>query len=164
MRIGLAGFVMVGACVLGGCMMEDSSSSGSYGGGGGGWGSGWGGGGGTTGFGCQADSECGGLTCARTGECLAASEIRIVHTNWTLKGAAASDATCTKAPLLAITFTSPQGEMFGYAPVPCDAGKHTVDKLPIRFNEVQLARENDYSGGAYGTFDATGNATLDLPY
>ena len=48
--------------------------------------------------------------------------------------------------------------------MPCKAGKHTVDKFPTRFTTVWLSRAHDYSGGASGTYDAMGNAQLDLPY
>src|SRR5688572_22562396 len=89
---------------------------------GGGWGSGWGGGGGTSGYGCEADSECGGLTCTRTGECLPAAQVRAARTIWTLGDAAASDVSCRRAPNLAITFFSSTNEQFGFHPVPCDAG------------------------------------------
>lgn len=132
--------------------------------GGGGWGSGWGGDGGSTSYGCQSDSECGGLVCTRSGECLPASSVRLVRTVWTIDGAPATDATCAPVPKLSITFSTSAGEQFGYTPVPCVAGKFTVDKFPTRFTTVQLTRAYDYSGGGYGTFDATGTATLDLPY
>lgn len=160
MRIALA----FAALALGGCLIEDSGDPDYYGSGGN-WGSGWGGGGGQYELGCQSDSECGtGRLCTRTGECLVASEVRAVRTNWTIRGKTPSDATCSAAPRLSITFTSNLGEEFGYTPVPCDAGRHTIDKFPVRYTSVQLAREEDYGGGDFGTFDATGTALLDLPY
>lgn len=161
MRLALA------LCLLAGCLIQDPYDDPYYGGGGGGIGSGWGGGGGQVELGCLSDSDCGtsGLVCTRTGECLSASQVRAVRTLWTVKGLEASEASCSRAPSLSITFTSSGGEQFGYTPVPCKAGKHTVDKFPIRFTTVQLARDGDYSGGDTGTFDATsGEAQLDLPY
>jgi hypothetical protein len=148
---------------LPGCIQESSDDYWS-GGGGGGWGSGWGGGGGSAGFGCQSDDACGSLTCTRTGECLPAAQVRAVVTDWTVQGEPASETSCARAPRLSITFSSGAGEQFGYTPVPCKAGKFTVDKLPLRFTSVQLAREGDRSGGAYGTFDSDGRALLDLRY
>lgn len=131
----------------------------------GGWGSGWGGSGGNTGYGCASDAACGtGYVCARNGECTSAANVRIVRTTWTLKTQLASDTTCVSAKALDITFTTSGGEMFGFAPVPCDAGKFTVDKLPTRFTMVTLARSGDYYGGAIATFDVEGNAAIDLPY
>jgi hypothetical protein len=130
-----------------------------------GWGSGYGGGGGSTDFGCHVDTDCGSnLVCARDGECLAASAVRIIHVNWTMNGQATSDTTCAHAPSLAVTFSDPNTEMFGFAPVPCNAGRYTIDKFPSRFDTVQLTRESEYSGGASTRFDAMGNATLDLKY
>lgn len=130
-----------------------------------GWGSGWGGSGGTTGYGCHADSECpSSYVCARDGNCLSASSVRIIHVNWTVKGQVASDATCIGAPKLDMTFADIYVEQFGFTPVPCNAGRFTVDKMPTRYISAQLSRAGDYSGGAYGSFDATGNVMLDLPY
>jgi hypothetical protein len=162
MRLALLALTALGS--LAGCFMDSSSGDDSYYYDDSGWGSGWGGGSGTTTTGCQADADCPGMVCARTRECLPASQVRAVHTIWTVGDAAASTGSCTVSPKLAITFSSSAGEQWGYAPVPCNEGKFTIDKFPTRFGNVQLARESDYNGGAYGTFDATGNATLDLPY
>jgi hypothetical protein len=163
MRIAVAAVLAIS---LGGCIIEPPDGNDPPpGGGGGGWGSGWGGGGGSSGYGCRADSECGGsYVCARTGECLPESAVRIVRTTWTLEGQPASDATCTSAPKLSITFLTGPGDVFGFAPVPCDAGKFTVDKLPTRFSSVALARLGDDHGGGTAAFDVEGNALIDLPY
>lgn len=164
MRLALA------LCLLSGCLIEEPRDEDPYygsgsGSSGGSWGSGWGGGGGTIDYGCSSDAACGvGSLCTRTGECLPASQVRAVHTYWTVAGKTASSATCTNAPNLAITFSSGAGEQMGYTPVPCRAGLHTVDKFPTRFTSVQLAIEGDYAGGDSATFDADGNAQLDLPY
>jgi hypothetical protein len=160
--------LLVASLGLSGCFIDTSSSDDGYyyeddstG-----WGSGWGGESGSGGpdYGCETDAQCPGQVCARTRECLNASQVRAVHTLWTIDSAAASTTSCSTAPKLAITFSSSSGEQWGYAPVPCTAGKFTIDKFPIRFGNVQLSRETEYSGGAYGTFDTSGNATLDLPY
>lgn len=162
MRLGLAALLFTG------CIIEppdtDYPSPGS--GGGGGWGTGWGGGGGSSDYRCHADEECAsGGVCARNGECLTASAVRVVRTTWTLAGVRASVDACAGAPKLAITFTtSGGGEMFGFSPVPCEAGKFTVDKLPTRFTTVTLGRVGDDYSGAAAVFDADGNAAIDLPY
>lgn len=164
MRIALA------ALLLSGCIIAPPDNGPDYpppgDGSGSGWGSGWGGSGGTSGYGCQSDSACGtGYVCARNGDCTIASDVRIVHATWTLKTAVASDTSCVNAKSLDITFsTSGGGDMFGFAPVPCAAGKYTIDKLPLRYTTVTLARAGDYYGGDSATFDAEGNAALDLPY
>ena len=160
--------IAVAAVLLTGCIIEPPDSGNDYPppGGGGGWGSGWGGGGGSTDYRCHADADCGGsYACARNGECLTASAVRTVRTTWTLKDAPASDTSCASAPKLAITFTtSGTGSMFGFSPVPCDAGKFTVDKLPTAYTSVALARTGDDYGGASASFDIEGNALVDLPY
>lgn len=155
------------ALLLTGCIIEPPDGGGDYPppGSGDGWGSGWGGSGGTGGYGCQSDAACGtGNVCARNGECTTASNVRIVHAEWTLRDQVASDTSCTGARSLEITFSTSGGEMFGFAPVPCNAGKFTVDKLPTRYTMVTLSRAGDYYGGATAAFDADGNAALDLPY
>jgi hypothetical protein len=132
---------------------------------GGGWGSGFGGGNGWGGYGCQDDAQCtGDHVCARNGECLPPSGVRAARTIWTVRGAEASTTSCANSPKLDITFTAYGSEQIGYSPVPCEAGKFTVDKLPLRFTTVQLTRAGQTYGGATGAFDASGTATLDLPY
>lgn len=166
MRLALLGLPLV-SLVLGGCLIDSPSGDSTYypPPDNSGWGSGYGGGGGTSGFGCHVDTDCGSnLVCARDGECLATSAVRIIHVNWTMNGQPASDATCVHAPDLAITFSDPNTEQFGFAPVPCKAGRYTIDKFPTRFDTVELVRESEYSGGASTRFDATGNAALDLKY
>jgi hypothetical protein len=154
------------AVLLAGCIIEPPDSGNDYpSGGGGGWGSGSGGSGGTGGWGCQSDSACGGgYVCARNGECTLSANVRIVHATWTMQQELASETTCSNAKYLDITFSSNGGDSFGFAPVPCSAGKYTIDKLPTRYTTVTLARSGDYSGGASAVFDAEGNAAINLPY
>ena len=159
--------------VLGGCVTQSYSGDDQYypPEGDPGWGSGQGGSGGTSGYGCHMDSECGtGMgpnapVCARDGQCYLASQVRIIHVNWTVRQQAASATTCSVAPNLDITFMDVQQTQFGFSPVPCVEGRFTIDKLPTTYTTVNLERAGDYNGGATGTFDpATGVATLDLPY
>lgn len=160
MRLALA------ALFLGACIIEPPPDSGGSSGSSTGWGSGYGGGGGTSGYGCESDSACGtGYVCARDGECLSAASVHIIHVDWTIKGQPASDATCINAPKLDVTFqASTTYDQFGFSPVPCNAGRYTIDKMPTRFTNVTLARAGDGYGGDSGVFDADGNAQLDLPY
>lgn len=152
--------------LMGGCVTQASSYPPDYGDGSyAGWGSGYGGSDGSTGYGCHADSECGGgLVCARTGECSSASAVHVIHVSWTVNAEVASAATCVHAPDLELTFGANTDGQFGFAPVPCLEGKFTIDKMPLRYKTVQLERDHDYSGGASGTFDSTGSALVDLPY
>ena len=161
MRFGLAALLCLGACIIEPPENDYPPSTG----GDSGWGSGWGGSGGNTGYSCQSDAACGGsYVCARNGECTAASNVRIVHATWTMRDQVATDATCTNARNLDITFSTSGGDEFGFSPVPCSAGKYTIDKLPLRYSIVTLSRMGDYYGGASATFDVQGNAAIDLPY
>jgi hypothetical protein len=161
--------------LLGGCLTTVTQPSGGgddyppYQGGGddGGWGSGEGGSGGSSGFGCHADADCGGtFVCARDGECLTAANVHVIHVVWTLDQQPASQASCATIPApLELSFTDQDGATFGFAPVPCVEGKFTIDKMPTSYTSTSLYPEYNYdAGGANGYFDATGTATLDLPY
>lgn len=157
-------FALLALC-LSGCLIESPGDDDYYPPPSGGWGSGHGGTGGSNGYGCRKDTECGsGRVCARNGVCTTASSVRVVHVNWTVNDQVASDATCVRSPDLAVTFSDDQGYDFGFAPVPCDAGRFTVDKMPLEYTNVQLSRVGEYTGGASGRFDAAGDANLDLPY
>ena len=114
-------------------------------------------------LGCADDSQCGGEVCARTGECLPADQVRVVHVSWTVRGMPASATTCSNSPDLEIEFYDDQEFAHGYAPVPCSAGFYTIDKLPTRFYRVRMALI-DTDGGGRADIDASGNATVDLPY
>jgi hypothetical protein len=116
--------------------------------------------------GCVKDTDCVGtdVVCSRDGSCASASTVRTVHVAWTLKGAAANAATCAAAPNLTLHFVAgTDGEWVGYAPVPCSEGKFTVDKLQSWYTRATLKKENDTTKQS-GTFDETGNVTIDLPY
>ncbi len=115
--------------------------------------------------GCQRDSACSlGELCTRTGACLVASDVRAVHVSWTLSGRQADANTCRVQPNLLINIhaSGDRGHV-SYAPVPCVAGKFSVDKLPKSFDQVELGRER---GGdtRSGMIDGAGEATLDLPF
>lgn len=114
-----------------------------------------------TGGACEIDDDCSGAdVCARNGEC--SSSARMVRVTWTIRGMAANASTCAQSPSFFILFSSPSpGDQYGYDPVPCAAGVFTVDKLPRRFNAVELGvNSTGYSEAA--AFDAQGNAMLDL--
>jgi hypothetical protein len=110
---------------------------------------------------CMLDSDCGTQVCARTGECLPASSVQPVKVTWTIRGSAASPATCSTSPELYIQFDSldPQ-DIFGYAPVPCDPGQFLVDKLPKRFIQVEMGIDNRFLDSQ--PIDARGSASFDL--
>jgi hypothetical protein len=116
----------------------------------------------TTGSDCQVDGDCGGNNvCARNGECISPSDARGVRVTWTLRGMAASATTCARTPNFYVMFSSPaRSDTYGYEPVPCAAGLFSVDKLPKRFNAVELGVSGGYSEVA--AFDSQGNAAFDL--
>lgn len=115
---------------------------------------------------CNVDTDCGsGQVCARTGECLAPSEVRTVHVTWTIGGAPANATTCASSPDLELDLPASDGSWWGWAPVPCNEGKFTVDKLPTWFTEADLQVQGDPSSAVSGTIDATSaTAALDLSY
>ncbi|HEX7842805.1 MAG TPA: hypothetical protein VF469_35270 [Kofleriaceae bacterium] len=115
---------------------------------------------------CRSDSGCRpGEVCARTGQCMSADLVHFAHVMWTVSGMAASPATCAAAPDLRIHLNN--ADFIGglaYAPLPCEEGKFSIDKLPLDYVHVWLGRE---SGDRLeeGTIDTrTGEVTLDLPY
>ena len=118
---------------------------------------------------CESDDQCGGDVCARNGVCLPASEIRPIHVTWTLQGMPASQTTCASSPDLEIDFYTPTGGYGGYggyigfAPVPCEEGAFSIDKLPTSFTVVQLGQQR-YNGEAAMLDAATGSAAIDLPF
>lgn len=111
---------------------------------------------------CELDSDCSGSdVCARDHMCTAASSVRPVTATWTIRGAAANTTTCGTHENLYITFIGDDfGDTLGFAPVPCKLGQFSVDKLPVRFRQVELGVE----GGVSDTraLDAAGTAALDL--
>lgn len=110
---------------------------------------------------CMTDTDCGTEVCARDGECLPAGDIRLVKLSWTIRGSAASPTTCAASPDFYVQFDSPYaGDSFGFEPVPCDQGQFTVDKLPKRYNQVEIGIGNRFLDAA--PIDATGQATFDL--
>lgn len=118
------------------------------------------------GRGCQGGLECpGDEVCARNDACLPPDQVRAVHVMWTVAGQPASVTGCAASRALRIRMNRVDGAERGvnWAPVPCEAGKFSVDRLPRSYDHVWLGRE---SGG--GEHDAaldrsTGEATLDLP-
>jgi len=111
---------------------------------------------------CQVDDDCSGSkVCTRNGECLAASEVRVVRVAWTIRGQAASATTCGPTPNFYLLFGSfDASDTYGYEPVPCAAGVFTVDKLPSRYNSVEIGADGRFQQEA--VFDSQGHATFDL--
>jgi hypothetical protein len=113
---------------------------------------------------CSGGSACGAdHVCTRDGLCLPSDQVRAVHVNWTISGAAASATSCTAAPDLVLDLRRGEGPSLGFSPVPCAEGKFTVDRLPVDYDRVELGRAADRSRPR-AAIDAAGDATLNLPY
>lgn len=116
----------------------------------------------TSGGYCELDTDCGqSQICARDMECIAPGHTRGVKTTWTIGGQAATATTCATMPDFYINFygTDPQ-DAFGYAPVPCVQGQFFIDKLPTRFDQVELGAEGWFD--VVHQVDASGMAAFDL--
>jgi hypothetical protein len=112
---------------------------------------------------CDRDSDCSGdHLCARNAACLPPSQIHAVHVTWTLEGMPANQTTCTSRQSLEIEFRGGvDDEPLGYAPVPCVAGKFSVDKLPTSFTLVEIGHRGQWQSA---TIDATTDeVAFDLP-
>lgn len=111
---------------------------------------------------CTNDAACrNGQVCARSGGCYPPSQIRSIQVTWTLDGQPASSETCGASPDLEIDFHGSDGGSLGFAPVPCVAGKFSIDKLPVSFTSVRLgSRRGGWASGELDTI--TGEAALDL--
>lgn len=111
---------------------------------------------------CKKDSDCGGSeVCARDSSCALPSDVRQVDVTWTIRGAAASVASCGTHPDLYISFIGDDAsDTLGFTPVPCRTGQFIIDKLPTRFRQVELGVE----GGTRDVvnINASGSAALDL--
>ena len=112
--------------------------------------------------GCERDSECGGsLVCARNGDCLPASDVRIVRITWTVRGQMANATSCAQSPSLYLMFYGfDPNDAFGFEPVPCEAGLFTIDKLPSRFTSIEIGDNNRVK--LEKVIDAQGNVAFDL--
>ena len=112
---------------------------------------------------CKVDTDCGSETCARTGECLPASQIQSVKVTWTIRGQTANATSCASSPSFLLEFDGDSyGDQFGYAPVPCMEGQFTMDKLPTRYIQVDIGVDN--AGYFLGSkpIDASGTVAFDL--
>jgi hypothetical protein len=111
---------------------------------------------------CETDTDCGGgQICARDMECIAPGDTRGVKATWTIGGAAADATTCASMPNFYINFygADPQ-DAFGFAPVPCMQGQFFIDKLPTRFDQVELGADGKFD--LVRRVDASGMTAFDL--
>jgi len=112
---------------------------------------------------CEQDSDCGNsnLVCARDGECLTTDEVKPIRVNWTVNGGPASEAVCANGPDFFLDFNDTYQSGFGFAPVPCQSGVFSVDKMPARYFQVEIGVENAQALGS-GPFDSDGHISFDV--
>lgn len=111
---------------------------------------------------CAQDSDCqAGSVCVRAGQCFPQDQVRSIAVVWTVGGQPASDASCGTHVNFTLQFDSDVGYSYGYEPVPCRAGKFTVDKIATIINFVEMF-DSGGSGAAGQITGADNQATLDL--
>jgi hypothetical protein len=91
---------------------------------------------------CRQDADCGSeAECTRTQECVEAGSALRVVVRWTVNGVAPTPSApepCRSIAELEIRFLDPGGDLENYLPVPCPLGRATYDKMPPRFQSVEL--------------------------
>lgn len=115
-----------------------------------------------TGGECISDSQCGDDVCTRGGECAARTNVRSVMVKWTVDGTAASVTTCDPHRDLYLQFNGTDyGDTLRFEPVVCSQGSFFVDKLPKRYQQVELGVQG--GTGTLGMIDQTSaQAVFDL--
>jgi len=109
-----------------------------------------------------SDSACSPDICTRNGECDAASDVRTLHVTWTVNGLPAGAANCSSFPDLELDFISDFGDSFGFAPVPCMEGQFSIDRIPMRFTQVELGELSGQSESAF--VDGNNDVMFDLAF
>lgn len=112
---------------------------------------------------CNADTQCGDDVCARNGECIARSNVRSVLVKWTIDGSAAAAESCSSHRELYLQFDGADyGDKLRYVPVACEQGQFFIDKLPKRYEQVELGFEGGGPADVVAIDAATAQAQLDL--
>ncbi|HEX3760477.1 MAG TPA: hypothetical protein VHW23_17295 [Kofleriaceae bacterium] len=115
-----------------------------------------------TGGECVNDSQCGDDVCTRGGECDARTNVRAVMVKWTVDGVVASSATCGTHRDLYLQFNGTDyGDTLRFEPVVCSQGSFFVDKLPKRYQQVELGIQGG-TGSVLGIDPASAQAKFDL--
>ena len=110
---------------------------------------------------CVNDSQCGDDVCARGGECMARANVRSVLVKWTVDGVTADAVSCTSHPDLFLQLNGTDyGDTLRFAPVSCRQGSFFVDKLPRRYQQVELGV--DGSAGSVVSIATSAQAEFDL--
>ena len=116
---------------------------------------------------CDQDTECsGGEVCARTHECLVASEVRALRVHWTIQGQTDLVAACPASSIdhRAVAFSATEADELAFSPVPC-TGFFPIDKLPARMTQVDVrgqAADDRALFYGYATIAGDLDVTMDL--
>lgn len=110
---------------------------------------------------CAQNADCAaGEVCARDRACADPSSVREVTVGWTVNGSDANTVSCADHADFTLTFFGDAfGDELGFTPVPCATGQFFVDRLPRRFETVELG-----IGGARVRIGSDGNAMGDLTF
>ncbi|HYU15962.1 MAG TPA: hypothetical protein VEL05_07825 [Candidatus Acidoferrum sp.] len=91
---------------------------------------------------CTADTDCvEDHECTRTGECVPAGTAIRVVVRWTVNGQAPSPMRpepCEPIGELEVVFHDGSLQPQNYRPVPCNFGRTVYDKMPSRFDSVEV--------------------------
>jgi hypothetical protein len=91
---------------------------------------------------CSTDADCADDgECTRTGECVPDGAAVRVSVQWTVGGQTPTPAApepCEPLGDLEIVFHDPGEEATSYRPVPCELGQAVYDKMPPRFESVEV--------------------------
>lgn len=85
---------------------------------------------------CDSDADCDGALCARNGEC--AGAVVFVRALWTVDGQPPTEARCAPHPWLSVTFEDDGYDRLTYEPIRCTLGQITFDRMPGRYDRVEL--------------------------
>ena len=82
---------------------------------------------------CSSDSDCGGDVCARSGECLDASDVAPPVTfSWTINGAVPNTALCAPHPIMHLVLWADDSDLSLTLAIPCAYGAGLVlDRIPL---------------------------------
>jgi hypothetical protein len=109
---------------------------------------------------CESDGEC-----TRTGECVPDGRALFIIVRWTVDGGTSEPESCDEFGELEIRFHDPDGEPLAYRPVPCELGQAVYDKMPPRFQSVELVAYDpggDEVDSAEAELGSEGETTVEL--
>jgi hypothetical protein len=111
------------------------------------------------GLSCQADSDCGGLVCARAvNYCVTADQVRTVTLRWTSAGG------CRATPLLDVSLWGSAPPSWTQESIACSSGSYTIDRVPVWFTRAAVQPHALDSGMVHSIDPASDSAAFSLAY